>query len=62
MSRLFVPHTSSIAYTFWARTALGMMLLSVPVTCLLPGYLARLTINIFTDALAIQDSNFADMM
>ena len=58
----FVPHASSRAYAFWARTALGMMLISVPASCLLPGYLARLTINIFTDSLAIQDSNFADMM
>ena len=57
---------SNLFSSFWSRTVLGrtalcMMLFAVPASCLLPGYLARLTIQMFSDTYALQDRDYNDM-
>jgi len=53
---------STHTHTLRARAALGAMLVFVPALCLSPAYLTILTINMFTDSLALQDKDYDDMM
>ena len=53
---------STHTHTIRARAALGAMLLFVPALCLSPAYLTILTIDMFTDSLALQDKDYDDMM
>lgn len=46
---------------FLARSVVGLALL-VPVGCLLPGYLAQLTIGMLSDARGLRDCDAYDMM
>lgn len=45
---------SSKSSYFYARMTLAMTFLAIPAACLLPGYLAHLTIKAFADVYALK--------
>ncbi|KAL9184716.1 hypothetical protein ACHAXT_012686 [Thalassiosira profunda] len=53
---------SSRAFSFRMCTVIGVVLVAVPAVCLIPGFIARLTIGVLSDAKALRDGDAADMM